>query len=487
MLTHYLDYIRLLNKDLKRKGIYLFDVEKYELENQVAILEEFFYLNELFRSSGGTSYVPSQYKYTPMSYLREQISAEYNDIWNKEFEELTRQPENAGKVECDVERIDDFIKKLGLKIKEPVLPLQDEPTLFDQNNSGSAMQFSLSYSPMTFDDEGDSDEEYEDELEVETFGMESFQDSDDELGTEYEDDSDEDFDDIDNDIDDSDEDLDNSLEVETVEFEENIDLRGITFLYEEFDDSLELDVGIESDEEDFDDLDAYSEEDSEEEEDFDDSEEYEDDSLDLENDDFNEEDISDEEDEDDSLELDCSYEEADVLDYSDMEEDEYDEEDEEMDIEVDEEDPFEDFDDDVEELDLGTENYDEDLEEYDEIESDDDSDEDEELDLDAGFDDEEDEIDEEDDDVDLGLDEDDEADFTDPDDDYEDDDDFSISDYMYSDETEKRKESNATKMPSEKQNVQRGNEINADKLCKTVNAVVSLGTKKLNQKIYGGN
>lgn len=477
MLTHYLDYIRLLNKDLKRKGIYLFDVEKYELENQVAILEEFFYLNELFRSSGGTSYVQSQYKYTPMSYLREKISAEYNDIWNKEFEELTRQPENAGKVECDVERIDDFIKKLGLKIKEPILPLQDEPTLFDQNNSGSAMQFSLSYSPMTFDDEDDSDEEYEDELEVETFGMESFQDSADELGTEYEDDSDEDFDDLDNDIDDSDEDLDNSLEVETVEFEENIDLRGINFLYES-DDSLEQDGGIKSDEEDFDDLDMYSEE---EEEDFDDSEEDEDNSLDLEK-----EDISDEE-EDDSLELDCSYEEADVLDYSDMEEDEYDEEDEEMDIEVDEEDPFEDFDDDVEELDLDTENYDEDLEEYDEIESDDDSDEDEELDLDAGFDDEEDEIDEEDDDVDLGLDEDDEAEFTDPDDDYEDNDDFSISDYMYSDETEKRKESNATKMPSEKQNVQRGNEINADKLCKTVNAVVSLGTKKLNQKIYGGN
>lgn len=431
MLTHYLDYIRLLNKDLKRKGIYLFDVEKYELENQVAILEEFFYLNELFRSSGGTSYVQSQYKYTPMSYLREQISAEYNDIWNKEFEELTRQPEKAGKVECDVERIDDFIKKLGLKIKEPILPLQDEPTLFDQNNSGSAMQFSLSYSPMTFDDEDDSDEEYEDELEVETFGMESFQDSADELGTEYEDDSDEDFDDLDNDIDDSDEDLDNSLEVETVEFEENIDLRGINFLYES-DDSSEQDGGIESDEEDFDDLEMYSED----EEDFDAFEEGEDDSLDLEK-----EDISDEE-EDDSLELDCSYEEADVLDYSDMEEDEYDEEDEEVDIEVDEEDPFEDFDDDVEELDLDTENYDEDLEEYDEI---------------------------------------------DPDDDYEDDDDFSISDYMYSDETEKRKESNATKMPSEKQNVQRGNEINADKLCKTVNAVVSLGTKKLNQKIYGGN
>lgn len=445
MLIHYLDYIKLLNKDLKRKGIYLFDIDKYELYSQVSVLEEFFYLNDLFKQSGGTNFVQSQYKYDAMSYLRDKISAEYSDTWNKEFEELTKQPENAGKIDCDVERIDDFIKKLGLKTRETVRPARDECTLFSQNNSAQATQYSFTYSAPSYDF-GDSDDEEDEDF------------SEDDLDTDVDD-----FDDTESDEIDSED-----LDITVLDFEENIPLEdlfpsgGII--------SNEDDLGSEDDG-----LEDFEDDLSTDEEDLD---EYEDE-LDIDGN-------LDTEDEDDDFGLDVDYENADILDYSYMENDEVDEEEEDLDMDIQDDNPYGDFEDDEEEIDLDTENYDEDLEEYDEIEDDYDEEDDEELDLSAELEDDSD-IDEEDEDEDLDLEMD--EDFTDPEDNYsddEDDDDYSISDYMYSDEPDKHSDTTKPKIPVKKQNVQRSNEKHADTLCRLVNKGVRFGSQKLNSKINGG-
>lgn len=437
MLIHYLDYIRLLNKDLKRKGVYLFDIDKYELDNQVAVLEEFFYLNNLFKQSGGTSYIQSQYKYDAMSYLRDKISAEYSDTWNKEFEELTKQPENAGKIDCDIERIDDFINKLGLKIRETVRPNKDEYTIFSQNNSAQATQYNFSYSSTPLSFEGDEDEEDEDidEDELST-GLEE------EFGDESEDVDEDDF------------------GITQLDFEENIPLEDLFpsgGIISEEDEELDEYLGTD-DEDDFEenDLDTFDEDEL--------------DDLDTE----------------DEVSLDVDYEDADILDYSDIENDEIDDEDEDLDMSIQDDNPYGDYDDDEEEIDLDTENYDEDLEEYDEIEDDYSEEDDEELDLSADLEDDESfDEDEDEEEFDLGMDD----DFTDPDDDYseEDDDDYSISDYMYSDEPTKHSDVKEQKIPTKKQNVQRSNEKHADTLCKLVNKGVRFGSRKLNSKINGGN
>ena len=450
MLTHYLDYLSLLTKDLKRKGISLFDIDKYQLENQVLVLEEFFYLNEVFRKSGGEKFVPSQYKFDVMSYLREKISEEYSDTWAKEFDELTRQPDNAGKIECDIERIDNFIEKLGLKTREVSKPATDEHTLFSQNISQQNFLFSYSGSDIDFEEtEGDTeDEELDLELDIEDNDDQSYDsDDEDEVG---------DFG-IDSYGDDEDDVLGTESNVIVIDFEENIPLEdlfpsgGISSSTEDDDDEVEdLDIGTED----------------------------EDLSLDGGFDEEIEEDIS--------LDEEVSIEEADIINYPASEVDDYEDEYSDDDFSVDEEEYYEDDD---EELDLGTDNYDEDLEEYGEIEEEEYDEEDEDLDLSAGLEDEDDSYEEEEeDDLDLDV----ESDFTEPDSEYddEDEDDFSISDYMYSDEPKKPQKQQdvvSRKIPTKKQNEQRSNEKHADALCKWVNKGVRLGSKKLSDKLNGGS
>lgn len=450
MLTHYLDYLSLLTKDLKRKGISLFDIDKYQLENQVLVLEEFFYLNEVFRRSGGEKFVQSQYKFDAISYLREKISEEYNDTWTKEFEELTRQPDNAGKIECDIERIDDFIEKLGLKTREVSKPATDEHTLFSQNISQQNFLFSYSGEDIDFEevDEDAEDEELDLEVGIEDDDDQSY-DSDDEEEDEVEDFGIESYED---DV------LDSESDVIVIDFEVNIPLE-----------DLFPSGGISSSTED-------------------DYDEVEDLSVETEDEDLSSDEDYDEEIEDDiSLDEEVSMEDADIINYPASEVDDDEDEYSEDDFLVDDEEYYEEDDD--EELDLDTDNYDEDLEEYGEIEDDEYDDEEEDLDLSAGLDDEDDSYEEEDEDnLDLDI----ESDFTEPDDEYddEDEDDFSISDYMYSDEPkkpQKQQDAVSRKIPIKKQNEQRSNEKHADALCKWVNKGVRFGSKKLSDKLNGGS
>ena len=275
MLVHYLDYIRSLNADLKRRGLYMFDVDEENLFKRAGDLESLFYMNEKFKECGGTNFVPSIYTETPMSYLSYSIYRDYIDDWYEELNSLMAQPENAGEIEISPDSQNKFLALLNLETGESGLEDEDSAIIDSTDNSiadGQEQGFSISnfvdnlFSAQSSQpsgvlyvgDEDDSaygDEDSEFAVEDSEFGD---SDSDDFDGDE--------FDDSDSDSDSVDYDEDEFLEPDD-EFEEDSD---------DFDgdsDSAEDEFLEPDDEEDYEELDEEDSDEYLEEDDSEDSDE----------------------------------------------------------------------------------------------------------------------------------------------------------------------------------------------------------------------
>lgn len=531
MLSHYCDYLKALNSDLKRRGIYVLDIQEDKLWSQVQILEELFYLNDKFKQSGGNCFIQSQYTETPMSYLRSSIYREYLDTWYAELEALTRQPEDAGEIDISSASIESFIEKLGLNSGDSSEQVEDESKLISGENTmlgeadGDSHYGNLPPELMFFDELGsdhkgyefdsDDDEEPDDD---EDLGIgDDFDMDEDEEPESYEDEDEDDEDFLDESFDTESDVVEEPMVIGEEEFDSDFgicdfsgDVSAVYNCYalwvsDSSDDEDDMDIGT-----DFDDFDEEVEEDdsdvsddSEDEEideyeDFDDEDSgYDEDFEEDDEDSFDDyEDFSDEEDSDSDSDYEVdSYEDfdddEDADDYDDFTDDE----------DSDDVDEYEDFDSYDEGDDSGIgDDFDDYEDEADDYEDFDDSDEDDVDDYDDFDEEDEDDVDdyedfdEEDEDDDSGIgddfDDDEESldDYMDDDfDDYDDDDSPSIDDYLYEDDEKTPKKVVTSENPPKTPYVKRTHEKNADSFVNLVNKGLSFGGTKIKNKLYGGS
>lgn len=326
MYENYVDYLKRLNNTLSRNGLNLgidLDVSKDAIYEQVGVMESFFFVNNLLKMSGSINVFRDSYIQSSMSYLRQRMMDEYQEVWNSELEGLTEQPENAGKVEKEVKQISiedikSFTEGVGL------VPSTNEGIDshgqygFNLNDSVNGAEPQVEYSKglgvfssgqleLDIEDDEDDDEyeyeeepEYDEDLEDDEDGLE-FEYDDDSEEYEYEEESDEDFE--------YEEELDDDFEYEEESDEESED----DFEYEE-----ESDDEFEYEEESNDDFDyeEESDEDFEYEEESEDDFDYEEESED----DFDYEEEPDDLDYEEESEDDFDYEEEDNFEDSEYEE-----------------------------------------------------------------------------------------------------------------------------------------------------------------------
>ena len=334
MYENYVDYLKRLNNTLSRNGLNLgidLDVSKDAIYEQVGVMESFFFVNNLLKMSGSINVFRDSYIQSSMSYLRQKMMDEYQEVWNSELEGLTEQPENAGKVEKEVKQISiedikSFTEGVGL------VPSTNEGVAshgqygFNLNDGVNGAEPQVEYSKglgvfssgqleLDIEDDEDDDEyeyeeepEYDEDLEDDEDGLEFEYDADSEE-YEYEEESDEDFE--------YEEESDDDFEYEEESDEESED----DFEYEEeseddFDYEEEPDEDFEYEEESEDDFDY--EEESEDDFDYDeepddlDYEEESEDDFDYEEEDNFEDSEYEEEDDD------FGYEEEDDLGIDDF-------------------------------------------------------------------------------------------------------------------------------------------------------------------------
>lgn len=339
MYENYVDYLKRLNNTLSRNGLNLgidLDVSKDAIYKQVGVMESFFFVNNLLKMSGSINVFRDSYIQSSMSYLRQKMMDEYQEVWNSELEGLTEQPENAGKVEKEVKQISiedikSFTEGVGL------VPSTNEGVDshgqygFNLNDGVNGAEPQVEYSKglgvFSFDqleldiedDEDDDEYEYEEEPEYDEDGLE-FEYDDDSEEYEYEEESDEDFEYEEESEDDFEyeEESEDDFEYEE-ESEEDFEYEEESnddFDYEEeSDDGLEYEE--ESDEDDFD----YEEE-SDEDFEYEEESEYDFDYEEESEDDFNYDEEPDDLDYEEESEDDFDYEEEDNFEDSGYEEEE---------------------------------------------------------------------------------------------------------------------------------------------------------------------
>ena len=346
MYENYVDYLKRLNNTLSRNGLNLgvdLDVSKDAIYEQVGVMESFFFVNNLLKMSGSINVFRDSYIQSSMSYLRQKMMDEYQEVWDSELKGLTEQPENAGKVEKEVKQISiedikSFTEGVGLvpSTNEGVDSHGQYGFNLNDGVNGAEPQVEYSKGLGVFssgqleldieDDEDDDEYEYEEEPEYD----EDFEDDEDGLEFEYDDseeyeyeeESDEDFEyeeESDDDFEyeeESDEESEDDFEYEE-ESEEDFEYEEESnddFDYEEeSDDDLEYEE--ESDEDDFD-YDEEPDEDFEYEEESEDDFDYEEESED----DFDYEEEPDDLDYEEESEDDFDYEEEDNFEDSEYEE-----------------------------------------------------------------------------------------------------------------------------------------------------------------------
>lgn len=330
MYENYVDYLKRLNNTLSRNGLNLgvdLDVSKNAIYEQVGVMESFFFVNNLLKMSGSINVFRDSYIQSSMSYLRQKMMDEYQEVWDSELKGLTEQPENAGRVEKEVKQISiedikSFTEGVGL------VPLTNEGVDshgqygFNLNDGVNGAEPQVEYSKglgvfssgqleLDIEDDEDDDEyEYEEEPEYnedDEDGLE-FEYDDDSEEYEYGEESDEDFE-YEEESDDDFEYEEESEEDFEYEEESNDD-----FDYEEeSDDDLEYEE--KSDEDDFD-YEEEPDEDFEYEEESEDDFDYEEESED----DFDYEEEPDDLDYEEESEDDFDYEEEDNFEDSEYEE-----------------------------------------------------------------------------------------------------------------------------------------------------------------------
>ena len=129
MSTQYVDYLKGILNSLKSKGIELdvdLDCEKSRLPEQVMIIEEFLYFNNILKRADSIYKLEDIYDLPDTSsqdVLRKQIYEQYEEEWRYKLEHLTEQPEDAGQLNlpiCTINngKIEEFTESLGLITSE---------------------------------------------------------------------------------------------------------------------------------------------------------------------------------------------------------------------------------------------------------------------------------------------------------------------------------------------------------------------------------
>lgn len=379
MQDTYINYLKVIDSNLKRNNIDLeLDFEN-RLDESIEMLNLFLYYNKIMLSTDSeykvSGVLPFEQSSSAEAYIKNKLFEEYSDEWQKELNQLLEQPANAGKLELDENLATQFLNFLNLSTEEETKSSMqdiikmasveyDEDPEYDEDEAeyDSDSEYDPYEEPVSgvFNDYEEDEVEYEedeydideeDNPQVDESGV--FNDYEEEEYDPYEEQSSNEVDEYDpyeepesgvfNDYEedeyDSDEDDETDLEdSETIEQDNvsSLDARKVDNSlespyadydeYEDFsEDSMES-YGIEEDEYDSDEYD-------EDELDEDEPDEFEDESDEFEEDEFEEDEF--EEDEPDEFEEDESDE--DELDEDELDEDEPDEEDE-----SDEEDEFED-------------------------------------------------------------------------------------------------------------------------------------------------
>ena len=247
MSTQYVDYLRSIINSLKSKGVDLqvnLDCEKSRLPEQVLIIEQFLYFNNILKRADsiykieGIADLPET---TSQDIIRKQIFDEYEEEWKKQLEDITAQPKDAGKVNLPVVDAEEFTKALGLVSPEP-----------EENKSEVKESIPYSFKPSSISYEFDEDDDEDDEDDFEDYSSE-------EDAYEFDDDEEEDdFEDYSSEEDDSNSKDDEDSDV--YEFDED-EVESVDFKGYKFDDEDVYDFSSDDEEDDDEDFDDYSSDD----------------------------------------------------------------------------------------------------------------------------------------------------------------------------------------------------------------------------------
>lgn len=126
MVDEYIEYLKQLNNRLRRNNIVLpidLSCDNTHLADQVTVLEQFLYFNQVLKISDSTHKIDSLLEFDDISlndFLKNQIYEKYESEWNKKLLELTKQPIDAGIVNKPLKIIsrreaDLMTESLGLK------------------------------------------------------------------------------------------------------------------------------------------------------------------------------------------------------------------------------------------------------------------------------------------------------------------------------------------------------------------------------------
>ena len=387
MQDTYINYLKVIDSNLKRNSIDLeLDFEN-RLDESIEILNLFLYYNRIMLSTdseyGVSSVLPFEQSSSAEAYIKNKLFEEYSDDWQKELNQLLEQPANAGKLELDENLAKQFLNFLNLSTEEESKP---------------SMQDIIKMASVEYDEEPEYDMDEEDEYEYDSDEEDYDPYEDNQSGVynnseqEYEEFEEDDYDpyeDDETDLEDSETieqdnvssfdagKVGNSFESPYVDYDE----------YEEFDedeadsydtaedmyDEYDEDETDEADESEYEE-DEYDSDDEADEEDLydsDDADEYEDESDDFEDETDEYEDESDEYDSDEELDEADEFESEDEEDFDDS--DEY-------------EDEVDDFEDESDDEDLEDESDEDEIDEFEPEEEDEEDNEEDDEDLFDDFD-----------------------------------------------------------------------------------------------------
>ena len=164
MISEYMEYLRQLDKRLKREGIVQelnLDCDKHHIEDQVTVLEQFLYFNDVMQVCDSSRKITSLLGFENVGlteYLRNQIYEKYEVEWNRKLAELTKQPDDAGVINREIHVISQrevkmFTEALNLTQEEVVAP--EETTSWSGGFWGSSVGFEFDDEEEDFDDDMD--------------------------------------------------------------------------------------------------------------------------------------------------------------------------------------------------------------------------------------------------------------------------------------------------------------------------------------------
>ena len=157
MQDTYINYLKVIDSNLKRNSIDLeLDFEN-RLDESIEILNLFLYYNRIMLSTdseyGVSSVLPFEQSSSAEAYIKNKLFEEYSDDWQKELNQLLEQPANAGKLELDENLAKQFLNFLNLSTEEESKP---------------SMQDIIKMTSVEYDEEPEYDTDEEDEYDYDS-------------------------------------------------------------------------------------------------------------------------------------------------------------------------------------------------------------------------------------------------------------------------------------------------------------------------------